>query len=426
MVKKKPRILFVSLAGSIHAASWVRQVEQAGYETAFFHSLFTRPWIHPRLQGYSGKIYVPISTSAFGVEQAPLFRNAYQYEKAFAAQGEYAYRHAEYFAWVIEVYRPDLVHCLGLCINFKNMGRVVNSARALMRSFPPLIYSSWGADLDFFSKLHPEEEPAIREFVRQADYYVSECGRDFELVKQLGFAGKFLGYLPANGGFPDDQFEIHGVHSVSERKKIFVKGRDISDGDPVGRASTILTAMSLIPEKIKPFEVCIGQTRDGDNIRRMAQNLTAQGFNIRILPHVSTEELYSILKDSRLLLASTINDGLPISLMEAMAFGVYPIHSDLDSIRDFIQSRKNGSLFPPEDPTKLADEIKWALDNPRALEHAQSLNLDFVRKNLLQSNVSSKFDEIYAPTVRVKKKSYMRKLVPQLLHWCKTTRENIS
>jgi len=51
----------------------------------------------------------------------------------------------------------------------------------------------------------------------------------------------------------------------------------------------------------------------------------------------------------RILIAVTASDGLPSTLIEAMSLGVFPIHSGLETVREWINDGYNGLLVPPED-----------------------------------------------------------------------------
>jgi len=52
------------------------------------------------------------------------------------------------------------------------------------------------------------------------------------------------------------------------------------------------------------------------------------------------------------------NEGLPRSILEAMAAGIPSIASDIAGVSEQIEDGKNGLLVPPKDPTRLADAIE--------------------------------------------------------------------
>jgi len=57
-------------------------------------------------------------------------------------------------------------------------------------------------------------------------------------------------------------------------------------------------------------------------------------------------------------------EGIPVSLMEAMATGVPVIASSLSGIPELIQHEKSGFLVPPGDPEALKEKIMMLQDDP--------------------------------------------------------------
>ncbi|MEB3174535.1 MAG: glycosyltransferase family 4 protein [Cyanobacteriota bacterium] len=58
-------------------------------------------------------------------------------------------------------------------------------------------------------------------------------------------------------------------------------------------------------------------------------------------------------------------DGIPVALMEAMAAGVCVVAGDLPTIRELIDSGKNGILIPPNDIDALADCLENLVKDPQ-------------------------------------------------------------
>lgn len=57
-------------------------------------------------------------------------------------------------------------------------------------------------------------------------------------------------------------------------------------------------------------------------------------------------------------------EGMPLSMLEAMACGVPVIGSDVPGVRDLVKPGVNGVLVPPGDAQALADAIAALLDRP--------------------------------------------------------------
>ncbi len=61
-----------------------------------------------------------------------------------------------------------------------------------------------------------------------------------------------------------------------------------------------------------------------------------------------------------------------------MACGAYPVAGDLQSIREWIEDGKNGTLIDPADADQLAEATAQALENAELREQAAAENIRLV------------------------------------------------
>lgn len=73
------------------------------------------------------------------------------------------------------------------------------------------------------------------------------------------------------------------------------------------------------------------------------------GNQVNVVPWLQTMDLF--------VLPSYANEGVPQSLMQAMACGIPVISTPVGSISELVQDRKTGRLVPIQDSTKLAEVI---------------------------------------------------------------------
>lgn len=78
---------------------------------------------------------------------------------------------------------------------------------------------------------------------------------------------------------------------------------------------------------------------------------------------VSIDNLVKCLQKSSIFICPSLSESFGIVNVEAMACGTPVIASDIEGIKDIIESGKNGILVPPNDPIKLAEAIQFLLDN---------------------------------------------------------------
>jgi len=221
------RILFVTEVTSIHAARWVNQFKDTGWDLHVFQGLARRLGVNGELD--VGTVYVP-STEDLEVSPnvtlkstlAPHSLPPRRSMSLLPCEGLQRV-HVLYLARLIRELQPDIIHSLGLNIMWTNVCTPVLHARRLLgEEFrAPWLYSSWGADLMHYPNGSLGRRQGVADVLSEVDYYISECERDFRLARTLGFQGEFLGYMPAFGGVDLDAFGgVRQPGPTSARRKL--------------------------------------------------------------------------------------------------------------------------------------------------------------------------------------------------------------
>lgn len=404
------RIIFSCETSSIHSARWINQLTGTGWDVHVFQGSLPFSRICPEFR--IGVFHVPFADSCpegCSIESTMpsglasrlrgVLRRAGK-KNYFATMRQYHQRSLETY---IEKSRPDVIHSLGLNIVWRNHClQVLRSKQRLGARFSqPWLYSSWGTDFDFYARMSDEKQAEVNAVALNCDYYVSECDRDLQAARTSGFNGPFVGFFPAYGGMESDVRDFAATTiRPGLRNAIYIKGRDCKGerGDPVGRAMTALNALRLCGEEIKGYSCLVGQAvesvRDEVTIMRLTERLP-----IYLIPKLAYRSVLRVVGASRVLVALTVNDGLPSTLVEAMALGAFPIHSDLDSVREWIKDGENGLLVPPEDPEAVAQAIRRALTDDDLVDRAAEINARIVREQLSDEVVRPKVIRMYEKIV---------------------------
>jgi glycosyltransferase involved in cell wall biosynthesis len=82
--------------------------------------------------------------------------------------------------------------------------------------------------------------------------------------------------------------------------------------------------------------------------------------------------LPAVYADLDVVALSSVNEGTPVTLVEAMATGVPIAATAVGGVPDLLQHGKRGELAPPRDARSLADAIERALQ-PSAQVRAEQL-----------------------------------------------------
>lgn len=85
---------------------------------------------------------------------------------------------------------------------------------------------------------------------------------------------------------------------------------------------------------------------------------------------VSHDQLPEILIEHDIFAAPCIihssgrRDGIPNTVIEAMAYGLPVAATDVNALPEVVANGKTGLIVPPGDPTALADALEWLINNP--------------------------------------------------------------
>jgi glycosyltransferase involved in cell wall biosynthesis len=127
----------------------------------------------------------------------------------------------------------------------------------------------------------------------------------------------------------------------------------------------LLTALSLLPEEMRRkihLRLC-GTGPYEAELRRQAEQvgMTAQ---VEFSGLVSYEEIPARLHEADLFVLPSLQEGLPLSLLEAMASGLPVVATTVGGIPGVVKDGENGLLVPAADPTALRDALVRLLTNP--------------------------------------------------------------
>jgi glycosyltransferase involved in cell wall biosynthesis len=395
------KLLIVTETESIHAARWVNQLKETGWEVHVFQSIARESLIHSEF-GF-GTFHIPSPyqrpeglPTRFTLPQAPaLTEGLTKLESKYP--GVTQSLHERYLENFLRQERPDVVHSLGLNINWTNICLpVLRVKKSMGDEFPcPWLYSTWGTDLTFYAGLSEKNLAEVRSVLQTCDYLITEHSHDHKKAQELGFKGTFAGCFTGFGGIEGAPPMADPV-PVSKRKTIFLKGRDEAAGDPVGRAMTALRAFRLCEEALKDYRIVVASASTSAFIKEEIAMLEATtDLRLQVLPYVSSEHLMECYGASRVFISLTVNDGIPRSLLEAMAHGAFPILGRLDSLADLVKSGENGLLVSPEDPEAVADALRKAISDNKMVDSAHQKNREIIERDFSDGALKPRVFQMY-------------------------------
>ncbi len=255
-----------------------------------------------------------------------------------------AFTKASVFARAVQVLRrslesldPAIVH-----IHFASRGstlRKVVLAEMAARAGRPLVLHAHGAEFDQFHRRLPS---AVRRNLNRTlqranvfitlstqwrDFYINECELSPSQIVVLPKPGRRPADVPERAGRPQVQF-LH-LGRLGERKGSF----------------DAINAFSGLPEQLRNrARLVLAGDGDVEGVRRLAAPL---GDRVEVHSWISAAERDRLLAQSDVFVLPSRAEGVPMALLEAMAWGLPSITSPVGGIPDVFQHGVDGALVTP-------------------------------------------------------------------------------
>ena len=276
-----------------------------------------------------------------------------------------AFRQARKARTVLDEFRPDVVHTLRI----QNEGYVGGLTR-----HHPLIVGAWGSDFVLMARHYPVHRLLTRRLMRRADAFTADCRRDIRLAHEHGLAAVApTRCFPGNGGV-DRRVFCPPAGGTGPRERLILYARGLP---PYARIGSLLQAFRLVVagEYGAPVRLLLlAPPAQVPTLERICRRRGFSDAQVAVRSSVPRDELVRLLQTATVSVSNLRNDGVPVTMLEAMACGALPVMSNLESIREWITHGVNGLLFDPDSPEELAACLREALANDRLRRDAQQIN----------------------------------------------------
>ena len=162
---------------------------------------------------------------------------------------------------------------------------------------------------------------------------------------------------------------------------------------PIKDHATLLRAFGLLaPDWPTARLVVVGQGPEFDNLRRLTAELglaSAVRF-AGLRPQIPS---FHFLFDISVL--SSVSEGFPNTLVEAMAAGRPIVATDVGGVRDAVRDPDNGLLVPPRDPAAFAEALRTLLRDPRVRQTMGAAGATRAREEFHASHVVRSLQQLY-------------------------------
>lgn len=335
--RRRPRLLLLGDARQVHLRRWAAYFDSAGYDVLTF-TLEEPAGTYP---GTMRRFRVPA-----------WLPHALRYPLAVPEARRVAAR-----------FRPDIVNAHFI----PNYGLI-----ASLLGRRPWVLSTWGSDVMTDPDKSSFHMWRTRRVLSGAAYVTSDAGVMTERLAALGVPREHILTFP----YGVDTECFHPASSPPDGGPRLVSNRKL---EPVYSVSTVIDAFAAVREAFPGATLTVA----GDGSRRKALMARAAaspaGSAVTFVGGIDHDRMPALLREGHIYVSASLSDTTSVSLLEAMASGLFPVVSDIPANREWITQGENGILFPVNEPQALARAVIDAWQDPPLRDRARQANLKLIR-----------------------------------------------
>jgi glycosyltransferase involved in cell wall biosynthesis len=237
----------------------------------------------------------------------------------------------------------------------------------------PWVLSTWGSDIMTDPEKSPLHRLRTKYVLQRATQVTSDAHVMTEKIVTMGVPGERVLTFPY--GVDLDRFRPR-EDSLGDGPRI-LSNRKLA---PVYSVSTVVDAFPAVREMFHQATLTIagdGELRS-DLSERAERSIARRA--IVFVGNVEHDRIPALLRDHQIYVSTSLSDTTSVSLLEAMACGLFPIVSDIPANREWIEDGVNGCLVPVQQPMKLAMTIIEAWKDETMRTNAVRKNLDLIKE----------------------------------------------
>ncbi len=246
---------------------------------------------------------------------------------------------------ILDKIQPDLIHVQWPSL-LDMLGEVLNELKY------PVVLSQRGYQINvkpFMDQSYFKKLAAI--FPKLSGFH--------SVSKAISFRGDSIWNSPAKNneviytGLDLDKFTFRENYFRNKKLKFLTVGRP----HWIKGLPDTIHACAILQKKNIEFEYVIVGGIGNEEILFLT-NFYKLEKSVKILGKLAKKEVYELMSGSDLLIVSSIEEGIPNVLVEAMALGVPVVSTACGGVEELIDHNKEGWVVPTRNPEALAAQIE--------------------------------------------------------------------
>ncbi len=246
----------------------------------------------------------------------------------------------------IMLLKPDIVHIQGL----------YSSLPAVMGKLPrvPYIFYERGS-IHTPSPLNRVLYPLI---TRYADHIIAQT--KYQRMELQKYTNKPVEIIP--NGVDTDRFGVLSQEAARKRLNLLPKGKIIIAVGRCRHEKNLHIFIEAAKMDNKNTYILAGDGPELPKLRKQANG------RVIFCGHVNNTDISTYLSAADILVSTSLSEGFPVSILEAMASGLPIVATKVCGIPEIVNDWVNGILTTPNDAMSVYKAVELVLDNEQLAE----------------------------------------------------------
>ena len=234
--------------------------------------------------------------------------------------------------------------------------------------------------------------------LKSVDKIIALSATQADILEGLGAARKKMSVIPLwidldRSGSQADAVKFRNMYRLNDRKVVLFVGRLL----PIKGLTYLIEAVKHT--ETKPAAVIIGGEAPGYSGTRQSleQKVQELGLNqdVFFLGEFPKQDLGAAYVAADLFVLPSLGEGMPLALLEAMAYGKCVLATEVPGNRDVVKDGWNGLLVEPRNPVELAQKIDYLLRDDTRREKLGKQARQDIEQNYSSDVILNKILDVY-------------------------------
>ncbi len=167
--------------------------------------------------------------------------------------------------------------------------------------------------------------------------------------------------------------------------------------NPVKDQQNLINAFALLVQENShlPEQVCLTLVGDGDLTNELKQLVIDKKLNDFVIFTGARDDIPALLKSADIFVLSSIAEGIPMTILEAMAASLPIISTDVGGLSELVENGVSGLLVEKQNATALANAMHNYVKNPQLIKPQGEQAHQFIEKNFSEAAMINAYQNLY-------------------------------